>query len=57
VVHLVDILRCMGLLSPSAPSGLPLALPLGCPGSMQWLAVSIYICIGQVPADPLRKQP
>ena len=41
MVCLVDIVLLMGLQSPSAPSVLPLALPLGSLGSAQWLAVSI----------------
>jgi hypothetical protein len=54
---LVDIVLRMGLQSPSVPSILPLAHPLGSLGSVQWLSVSICICIGQVLVDPLRKQP
>jgi hypothetical protein len=57
VVCLVDIVLLMGLQSPSAPSVLPLALPLGSLGSAQWLAVSSCICIGQVLVEPLREQP
>ena len=57
MVLLVDIVLPMGLQSPSAPSVLPLALPFGCPGSVQWLAVSICICIGQVLIETLKKQP
>ena len=34
----------MGLQSPSAPSVLLLALPLGSPGSVGWLTMSICIC-------------
>ena len=44
----------MGLQTTSAPSVLPLTL-LGSPGLVQWLAVSIFICIGQVLAEPLRR--
>ena len=55
--RIVDIVLPMGLQSPSAPSVLPLALPLGSPGSVRWLTVSIYICIGQVLVEPLREQP
>ena len=40
VIRLVDIVFLMGLQYPSAPSVLPLALPLGCLGSGWWLAVS-----------------
>ena len=36
MVQLVDIVL-MGLQSPSAPSVLPLALPLGSPGSVQMI--------------------
>jgi len=46
----------MGLQSPSAPSILSLALPLGSPGSVQWLAVNIRICIEQVLVETLREQ-
>jgi hypothetical protein len=41
VVQLVDIVLPIGLQLPPAPSVLPLALPLGSPGSVGWLAVSI----------------
>jgi hypothetical protein len=47
----------MGLQIPSAPSVLPLTLPLGSPCSVRWLAASICICIGQTLAEPLRGQP
>jgi hypothetical protein len=57
VVQLVDIVLAIGLQSPSAPSVLPLALPLGSPDSVQWLTLNIYIYIGQVLVEPLRKQP
>ena len=57
MVQLVAIVLLTGLQSPSAPSVLPLALPLGLPGSVQWLAVNICICIGQVLVEPLREQP
>ena len=54
VVRLLDIVVLpMGLQSPSAASFLPLTLPLGSPGSVQWLTVSICICIDQVLAEPL----
>ena len=42
------------LQSPSAHSVLPLTPPLGFPGSVQWLAMSIWICISQALAEPLR---
>jgi hypothetical protein len=45
------------LKSSSAPLVLPLALPLGSPGSVWWLAESICNCIGQVLTEPLRVQP
>jgi hypothetical protein len=49
VVRLIDIVVFpIGLQSPSVPSVLPLALPLGSPGSVQWLTVSLCICISQV---------
>ena len=54
---LVNIVLPMRWQTPSAPSVLLLTLPLGSPGSVQWLAVSICICIGQVLAKPLRGQP
>ena len=57
MVQLVDIVLRVGLQFPSASSVLPLALPLGSPGSVPWLAVSICICISQVRAEPLREQP
>jgi hypothetical protein len=47
VAQLVDTVLPMLLQSPSAPSVLPLALPLGSSGSVQHLAVSFCICIGQ----------
>jgi hypothetical protein len=56
-VKLVDIVFPMGLQSPSAPLVLALALPLGSLGSVQWLAVSICLCISQVLAEPLREHP
>jgi len=56
-VQLVDIVLPMGLQFPSAPSVLPLGLPLGFLGSVQWLAMSMCICIGQALAEPLRGQP
>ena len=40
----------------SAPLVLQLTLPVGFSGSVQWLDVSICICIGQVMAEPLRRQ-
>jgi hypothetical protein len=52
-----DIALPMGLQSPLAPSVLTLALPLGSPGSVPWLGVSIYICISQMLVEPLMGQP
>jgi hypothetical protein len=40
----------------SAPSILSLTSPVGNPCSVQWLAVSICLCICQALAGPLRKQ-
>ena len=42
--------------APSASSVLSLNFPLGALCSVQWLAVSILICIGQDLAEPLRRQ-
>jgi hypothetical protein len=56
-VCLVDIvLLPVGLQTPSVPSVLPLTPPLGFPGSVQWLAANICICIGQALAEHLRGQ-
>jgi hypothetical protein len=41
---------------PSAPSVLSLTPPLGSLCSVQWLAVSICLCICQALAEPLRRQ-
>ena len=57
MVQLVDIVLPMGLQSPSAPSVLPLTPPLGSPGSVWWLPVSIRNCIGQVRIGVLVEQP
>ena len=57
MVQLVDIFLPMGLQFPSAPSVLPLALSLGLPGSVPWLAVNICIRIGQVLVETLREEP
>jgi hypothetical protein len=47
----------MGLKNPSAPS-VPSPTPVsGTPRSVQWLAVSILLCICQALAEPLRRQP
>jgi hypothetical protein len=53
VVLLVDFVLPVGLQSPSVPSVLPLAPPLGSLGSVQWLDGSICIGIGQVLVEPL----
>ena len=42
--------------APSASWVLPLTPPLASLCSVQWLAVSIHICIGQDVEDPLRRQ-
>ena len=56
-VWLVDIVVLpMGLQTPSAPSVLSLTPPLGTLCSVQWLAVSIHLCICQPLAEPLRRQ-
>ena len=57
MVQLIDIVLPMGLQSPSAPLVLTLALLLGSLGSVQWLAMSICICIGGVLVEPLSGQP
>ena len=44
------------LQTPSAPSVLSLIPPLRTPCSVQWLAVSICLCICQALAGPLRRQ-
>ena len=43
----------MGLQIPSAPS---VPSPSGTPNTVQWLAVSIHLCICQALTDPLRRQ-
>jgi hypothetical protein len=53
----VSFVLPVGLQSPTAPLALPLTLPLGSLGSVQWLAVSICICLSQVLAETLRGQP
>lgn len=42
---------------PSAPSVFPLTLPYSSLTSVQWLAVSICICLSQLLGEPLRGQP
>jgi hypothetical protein len=54
LVHIVVF--PMGLQAPSAPSVLSLAPPLGTLCSVQWLVESIYLCICQALAEPLRRQ-
>ena len=57
VFWLVDIVVFpMGLQTPSAPSVFSLTSPLGTPCSVQWLAVSIRLCICQALAEPPRGQ-
>jgi hypothetical protein len=46
----------MGLQTPSAPWVLSLAPLLGTLCSVQWMAMSIYFCICQALAEPLRRQ-
>jgi hypothetical protein len=46
-----------GLQTPSTPSVLSLTPLLGTPCSVQWLAVSIHLCICKALAGPLRRQP
>jgi hypothetical protein len=46
----------VGLQTPSAPTFLALTSPLGSLLSLQWLAVSILICIGLALPEPLRGQ-
>jgi hypothetical protein len=46
----------MGLQIPSAPWVLSLAPSLETLCSVQWMAVSIHLCICQAPAEPLRRQ-
>ena len=46
----------MRLQTTSAPSVLSPTPPLRTPCSVQWLAVSIHLCIRQALAEPLRRQ-
>jgi hypothetical protein len=46
----------MGLQTPSAPWVFSLAPLLGTLCSFQWMSVSIYFCIWQALAEPLRRQ-
>jgi len=46
----------MGLQAPLAPSILSLTPPIVTPFSVQWLAVSIRLCICQALAEPLRRE-
>ena len=46
----------VGLQTPSVPSFLSLTPPLGTQCSVQWIAVSIHLCICQALAEPLRRQ-
>jgi hypothetical protein len=54
LVHIVVPPR--GLQTPSAPWVLSLAPSLGTLCSVQWMAVSIHLCICQALAEPLRRQ-
>jgi len=56
-VWLVDIVLPMVLQTPSTPSVFSLTSSLGSPCSVQWLAVSILICISRTLAEPLRRHP
>jgi hypothetical protein len=56
VVWLVDIVIPMGFQTLPAPPVFPLTPPLGFHWSVQWLAASICIYIGQALAEPLRRQ-
>ena len=56
-IWLIDIvILSIGLQTPSAPSVLFLTPLLGSACSIQWLAVSIHICICQSLTEPLRRQ-
>jgi hypothetical protein len=56
-VWLIDtVAPPMGLQTPSAPSVLSLTPLLGTLCSVQWLAISTYLCICQVLTEPLRRQ-
>ena len=56
-VWLVDnVVLPMELQTSSAPSVLPLTPPLEFLCLAKWLAASIYFCIGQDLAKPLRRQ-
>jgi len=55
-VWLVDVVLPMGLQILSVPSVLSLTPPLGIPFLVQWLAVSMHLCICQALADPLRRE-
>jgi hypothetical protein len=52
---LVNVVLPMGLQTPSATSVLSLTPALGRPCSVQWMAASIYLCICQALAEPLRR--
>jgi hypothetical protein len=54
LVHIV--VPSMGLQTPSAPWVLSRAPSLGTLCSVQWMAVSIYFCICQAIAEPLRRR-
>jgi hypothetical protein len=54
LVHIV--VPPMGLQTPSAPWILSLAPSLGILYSLQWMAVSIHLCICEALEEPLRRQ-
>jgi hypothetical protein len=54
LVHIV--VPPKGLQAPSTPWVLSLAPSLGTLCSVQWMAVSIYVCICQALVEPLRRQ-
>jgi hypothetical protein len=56
-VWLVDVVLPMGLQTPSTPSVLSLTPLLETMCSVQWLAVSICLCIYKALARPLKRQP
>jgi hypothetical protein len=53
----VDTVVAHEAANPSAPSFASPTPPLGTQCSVQWLAVSIHLCICQTLAEPLRRQP
>jgi len=53
---LLHIVVLTGLQAPSGPSILSLTPTMGTPFSVQWLAVSICLCICHALAEPLKRQ-